>query len=104
MTEYVHVDDRLDDLHIKVYDLMRTSILETGEPMKQGILANKLRAARATIRNALIVLSDNDHIHFSRYKPLATTLVDPDRLLANSEAQLWRGGHPVIPMPWDAHG
>lgn len=121
-----HYDDRLTDFHVRVYNLLRESLLETGEPMRQGDMANKLREARAVVRNALVDLDKWGFVTFSRFRPTETQLTDPDRHLTTNpyEADI-KGrlaGHtptsmapppakpkapsrkPNVRMPWDKHG
>ncbi len=114
MNPYLHYDERLSEFHVQVYDLMREAILETGEPMRQGDIANKLRSARATVRNALVDLDKWGYVIFTRYRPQVTTLTDNERLLTlNPYEADTKGGPtpsprpkepsraPTIRMPWE---
>ena len=79
----VTVDTELSDFDIQVYNWVVRSIRETGVPMRQAMIANKLRCARATVRAALIELDRRGYITFTRFKPQATALTDPARILVN---------------------
>lgn len=76
-------DGALSDFDIEVYSWMVRSLEEDGEPMLQATIANKMRCARATVRTALVYLDKRGHLTFTRYRPQATKLTDPDRVLTN---------------------
>lgn len=122
---YLHFDERVAEFHIQVYNLMREEIAETGLPMKQGVVANKLRSARATVRNALIDLDKWGYVRFTRFQPQTTTITDPERRLTLNPYEADSKGRlpgveptvytpapkpkapsraPVQRMPWVKHG
>lgn len=92
-----HYDATLSDFDIEVYNWMARSIRETGVPMAQAMIANKMRCARPTVRAALIELDRRGYIQFTRFKPQATVLTDPARKLTNDPAK----APPKTEMPWD---
>ena len=90
-------DPSLSDFDIEVYNWMARSIRETGAPMAQAMIANKMRCARPTVRAALIELDRRGYITFTRFRPQATKLTQPDRTLTNRPVE----APPKTEMPWD---
>lgn len=87
-------DATLSDFDIEVYNWLAKSIRETGIPIKQAMIANKMRCARPTVRASLIDLDRRGYITFTRYRPQATTLTEPNRILTNQPIDAPR-------MPWN---